>query len=76
MKVGDLIAKKDMHSTLYKIKGGNIKDANLWDIELFSQAKGVTKTGMIAKNDEHWKVVAYSAEGNNETGDIRDNRKS
>ena len=62
MKVSDLIARKDMSSILYKVTGENADWKDCWDVELFSQAKGVMKAGMIDKDDDMWKVVASIVE--------------
>ena len=58
MKIGDIIARKDMPWIAYQIVSENT-NFPAWNVELakFSAKKGVHKKGMVFKDDNRWVVV-------------------
>jgi len=56
MKIGDLIARKDLLHIIYRIVSENEK-WNAWNVKIVSDPKGLHKEGMVFKDDDRWTVV-------------------
>jgi len=64
LKVGDVVARKDMPQFQFRIIGENETFPNMWNVELVLDLsfrklkKDRDKKQMIAKDDERWFVVS------------------
>lgn len=56
MKIGDIIARKDMPRIRYRIVGDAKEWADFWAVELLGNSRGLMQAGIIAKDDERWDV--------------------
>lgn len=57
MKVGDIIARKDMPQFRFRILGENKHFLEFWNVESIDQLFKTKDNIMVAKDDDRWIII-------------------